>query len=432
MTVLLCLACLPAFSTVLGDLAASMQPKTWAELNTQNFSSTLLYMPEGNGGCIFDYCDDLTWNPGTDEAYFLGGSHYGPGRFIAYSAATNTWREVDRPQWVAVDFGHGYDHSALDPARGWFYHNPMSGRLIVHCWETGNKRWRSSLTIPASVCTWEEMACCRGLCFYPDYERGGLVFANGKVKRVFFFGTSTGKFTILGNNVQMAGYHNVAKYNPAQKMVYLGGGNGESTLQKLDSTGNISPIRQGPVAIGINSSVTTVCPVSGDLLVLSSGRFDTYHLATDTWTRQSVSVPLFSHGSSTIFATVAGTVTNHGVTMWCRYAGGQGRTWLYKHAQGSAVESGGTANAGTDGIAVRPNPFNPAVVISINDGHVGATRRVAPTLAIYDPHGRMVHKTVNITANSYTWDASGMPAGIYLLKASVGKKTYTRKLFLQK
>jgi hypothetical protein len=84
------------------------------------------------------------------------------------------------------------------------------------------------------------------------------------------------------------------------------------------------------------------------------------------------------------------------------------------------------------GISVSPNPFNPAVVISIHDGNVGATRRVAPTLAIYDPAGRMVHQAENLTSAKYTWNAQGLPSGVYILRAVAGKKTYMKKLILAK
>jgi hypothetical protein len=96
-----------------------------------------------------------------------------------------------------------------------------------------------------------------------------------------------------------------------------------------------------------------------------------------------------------------------------------------------AVEDGVPAVEAA-GITVSPNPFNPAVVISIHDVNVGATRRVAPTLAIYDPNGRMVHRVKNLTSATYTWNAQGLPSGIYVLRAVVGKKIYMKKLILAK
>jgi hypothetical protein len=79
-----------------------------------------------------------------------------------------------------------------------------------------------------------------------------------------------------------------------------------------------------------------------------------------------------------------------------------------------------------------PNPFNAAAVISIHDGHVGATRRVAPTLAIFDTRGRMVHLSDQLHNNRYTWNASGLPAGVYLAQLRLGNKLHRKKLFLLK
>jgi hypothetical protein len=94
-----------------------------------------------------------------------------------------------------------------------------------------------------------------------------------------------------------------------------------------------------------------------------------------------------------------------------------------------AVQDAGAGAADIDPISIYPNPFNPAVVISISDGHVGATRRVAPTLAIYDAHGRMVHQA-EPESGTYTWSAAGLPAGIYLVKIRFAGKTHTRKIVL--
>jgi hypothetical protein len=52
-------------------------------------------------------------------------------------------------------------------------------------------------------------------------------------------------------------------------------------------------------------------------------------------------------------------------------------------------------------------------------------------LSVYDIHGRAVDR-VRTAVAPYTWNASGMPAGIYILKARVAGKTLSKRLFLQK
>jgi CubicO group peptidase (beta-lactamase class C family) len=95
----------------------------------------------------------------------------------------------------------------------------------------------------------------------------------------------------------------------------------------------------------------------------------------------------------------------------------------------------GTGNEGRPAaqapiLTVMPNPFNTAVVISIPDGHVGATRRVAPTVAIYDTHGRMVHVSNELNGNRYTWHTSDLPAGIYLVRIRMDQYSFSKKLVL--
>lgn len=412
-------------ASVLSDMADTMQAGSWAELTTVNFNSSLLWIVGGGGAdCLFNYSDDLEWNPGTDEAYYIGGSHYGPGKFVAYSAATNAWRVVDTPGWL-TSLGHGYDHNALDPIRQWFYHNPMSTRNTTHVWEIGRQAWRSDVAMPSTTCTWENLACCRGVCFFPDYDRGGLVYANGKMAQVYFFGTTSGRWRTPGASVSMAGYHNVAKYNPVQKVVYLGGGNNENGLHVMDSTGAIRAIAASPAAaIGIYSSMTTVDPVTGDLLVLDNTGFYSYHLPTDAWTTHSGSVPLWSHGNHDIIYTSVGSVTNHGVTLWCKYANSTGRIWLYKHADAPDGIERRAAVRNRGRLTASPNPFNPATRISsgnLADGSV----------TVYNVSGRAIARPV-LRNGIADWNAGNRPPGIYTAEVRTNESVRRLKLVLMK
>jgi hypothetical protein len=106
--------------------------------------------------------------------------------------------------------------------------------------------------------------------------------------------------------------------------------------------------------------------------------------------------------------------------------------YFYKLTTGVAVHGGGNAVSGDLTVEALPNPFNPAVVISVHHGHVGATRRVAPTLAIFDIHGRMVHRVFMPASGKYTWNAAGLPPGLYCARINMGKRTLVKRLVLQK
>ena len=115
-----------ASATVLGDLARSMSPGTWAELNCTGFTKSLL---DGGGGHhIFEYTDDAVWDPVTEQVLFLGGAHGGNQKFISYNAETNTWRMEPLPSWAINQVGHAYDHNAIDQQNGIMYHHSMDGR----------------------------------------------------------------------------------------------------------------------------------------------------------------------------------------------------------------------------------------------------------------------------------------------------------------
>ena len=72
-------------------------------------------------------------------------------------------------------------------------------------------------------------------------------------------------------------------------------------------------------------------------------------------------------------------------------------------------------------IRVSPNPFTSSVNISLDTD----TREIA----VYDISGRLVE---NLTARgrSFSWNGTGRPAGIYLLRVKTAKGLLQKKLFL--
>ena len=78
-----------------------------------------------------------------------------------------------------------------------------------------------------------------------------------------------------------------------------------------------------------------------------------------------------------------------------------------------------------------PNPFNPATAISYQ---LSANSLV--NLQIYDTAGRLVVTLVNgwreAGSHQVTWDASGLPSGLYFCRLQAGAFTATRKMMLLK
>jgi hypothetical protein len=102
-----------------------------------------------------------------------------------------------------------------------------------------------------------------------------------------------------------------------------------------------------------------------------------------------------------------------------------------------------TAGAGTDAqaalpadaeiaLTATPNPFRTAVKISRQNA-VGSGQQTE--IAIYNCRGKLVAKLPaanGLLPAEVTWDASGLPAGVYVAKLDLGNQTYTKRMFLQK
>jgi hypothetical protein len=320
-------------ATELGKLAAGMKPGTWAELKTEKLLET--HKAKGNSGAIFGYNEGAAWDPTSRQWLYVGGDHNDPARFVTYSADTNTWKVMPQPEWLGKSATHGYDHNAIDPARGMFYYRPFNNRNVYR-YDIANDRWT---TLP-KLDTGEYLACCVGLAWFPELD--GLVWANGGGGKghVFLFSEKTQKWTMLAKDLPMGVYHNFAEYSPVHKVVIFGGGNGSSDLYELDAAGKVTALKRAPIGIGTMQSIVTVDPVSGDFLVFGkNGSFHVYDAVKDEWRQQEGKVPIFEPTrvrDNKVWHTTATPVSTYGVTMFVKYYHADPpRAWvyLYKHAE---------------------------------------------------------------------------------------------------
>src|SRR5262245_21877731 len=272
---------LPAWGqqTDLGKLASSLKPGEWAELKTENIVPTL--QAKGNSGAIFGYNEGAVWDPASRQIFYMGGDHNDPARFVAYAADKNRWRILPQPEWLGKTATHGYDHNALDPARGVFYYRAFSSKGgVVHRYDIKAEKWSELLPIDTD----EYLACCVGLAWFP--ERKSLVFASGGGGKgeVFAFSEPDQKWSTLAKDLPMGVYHNFAEYSPVHKVVLLGGGNGSRDLYKLDAAGKVTTQKQAPIGVGTMQTIVTADPVSGDFLVFGkAGVFYVYDVVRDEW-----------------------------------------------------------------------------------------------------------------------------------------------------
>jgi len=86
-----------------------------------------------------------------------------------------------------------------------------------------------------------------------------------------------------------------------------------------------------------------------------------------------------------------------------------------------------------DPVSVSPNPFSKRV-------NIGVTGTGLVSISIYNPQGRLVNKLAGANGRDrcvLAWDGTDahhaiLPQGLYLLRVSVGKDAYARKIFLSR
>jgi hypothetical protein len=305
--------------TELAKLAASMEPGSWAELKTVGYGSELLKVQNHH---ILEYTDTAVWAPGSQQVLFIGQGHYSAVKFITYSAATNSWKLMPTPAWWKGDpktgkgpIGHAYQNNTIDPVRGILFHHQSATRL-VHRYDIAKDEWTLLPELKGAA-----IGHGTALAYFP--ERKGLVRVLGGA--VHFFDEEKNSWSLLSDKFTMGPYHNIAKYNPVDKSVIFGAGNGSKVLHRMDVQGNITQLKDAPFVIRISSSVTASDPISGDFLVLNmedKGKFHALDMKKNEW-RQLRTAPIAEGVSAPIDA--------YGVTMY--FANRPAKVFLYKHVK---------------------------------------------------------------------------------------------------
>lgn len=323
-----------ASPTELAALAKRIKPGEWAELKTANFSRSLLETP---GSFITAFSDDAVWNPRTQEVYFLGAGHGDQSaglqtRFLKYSAAANAW-SVTKVPGALYEIIHTYDHNAINPANGEFYHRKFNSREVQR-YDPASASWSALPQWPSGYTT----SITGGLDYFP--ELGGLVYINGCGKdnnEGYALLFKDNKWSELTSGLHFGDYHTFIEYNPVQRVAVFGGGEwynqGESReMYKLDAQGKIAKLKDAPLDLGTGETVFTVDPVSGKYLVFGRDRsFWEYNVMAEKWTKLATPVPFFNETSrdNPVQGTIATPVADYGVIFFLSYY--VGKVYLYKH-----------------------------------------------------------------------------------------------------
>ncbi|HXH12491.1 MAG TPA: hypothetical protein VNP04_22320 [Alphaproteobacteria bacterium] len=341
------LACLPLIlvtlqsawaGTVLGDLAARMQPGAWVELQTNGFNNGKILEPCLDGSNIVEYADNAMWDPISRRFLFYGASHGScySQKFIIYNDATNTWTtsSVYPGSCSGSDgcFEHAYHHNALNTSNGDFYYRSYNSLNIWRYTTNGGQQW-NLLTNQ----TPEALVCCSALAYFPEMD--SLIWISARSRGVYRYSFSTGQWYTLATGLAMGDYDNVIQYNSVQHVMLLGGGrNGGRIFYKLDAQGRLTRMKDAPfdAFVGTVYSLVSVDPASGKYLIFRpGGQYYEYDITTDTWRLMPSQHPLTdTYG---YFELAEAPITTYGVIMFVMHR--PARVYLYKHSATSSSDT---------------------------------------------------------------------------------------------
>jgi hypothetical protein len=316
-----------AATSYLSGVAAGMKAGQWAPL-TQPAGLSLELFRAGNGNTL-GYVDKGCHDPVHRQVRFIGQAHYGDLRFHQYDEAEHSFVNLPDPPWDdggskrSSMGGHGYQHNALDPATGDLFFRHFNGNII---------RWLHRATGEWTAMTAPNTRNTGGLEWLPNIgSSGGLVLYLGTSCHRWDKATDT---WATPENKTLTGqtYHTIAVRSVPSNLVVFGGGNAGRRLWKIGASGGATRIADCPVAVGIGASVSTTCPISGDVLVFSpDNTLSRYEMAGNRWRKEALPTSVnFGAVNKSVRRIVAISMPAHGVVMML--LGAVPSLWLYKHA----------------------------------------------------------------------------------------------------
>jgi len=314
----------------LSDAANALQPGQWTVLTTNGFNDSILNI----NGTIFAYSEEMKWDSQKNEMHFVGAYHYQPVAHIVYNESTNTWSKRNLDAGVFGQPFHSYDHMAIDPASRLMWVRPFgaAGNKLQR-YDLDAKTWSSTATFSGGL------QDAVGIEYFPELKK--VVYIDeGNVR--LYDPASNAWLVAMVSPAGLGPYHNIAEYSPVHKVMIMGGGNDSRAIYRMNSSGQITRMKDAPVVIGVTNSIVTVDPISGDFLVLTRAKqFYQYNPITDVWTQLSggTSVALFNLSSDfpDIQGAAASPIPQYGVIMVAKYDGNNSKIYLYRHKPGTGA-----------------------------------------------------------------------------------------------
>ncbi len=337
-------------NTELSKLALSMEPGTWAELDTNLpgglWSAPRVPDPDGGrdrGGLhIGTWSDDAHWCSRTGQFLFFGVRQ--TRKFVAYSEEENEWRQIEfvdkeHAPGLMQRFGHQYSRNAFDPQRSLYFTLMRRYDVVNDTWAPqieGEEERTGPMTIAYSIPLQGILA--------PTHDRRNPTMR--------FFCDEERTWRDLGP-AHAHGYHGVARENPFRQEVLFMAGNESEAVAIVDKDGNVRPMKDYPrEGTGIRHHIITVDPQSGRYLIMDPPRRELFEFDPD-----ENEYRLLDDFSKTPYPDVllAAYIPEYGVSMWT----GGSTVFLYRH--------------NPDGLAPKLEPEPIANKLSWNSAIAGGT-----------------------------------------------------------
>ncbi len=325
------------FTSELSDLAATVEPGTFVELEIDGPVTTCQAMvpplplkdaagediPRRNYlGNILEFTDEALWDPIGRDIYIMGTrrpyKRWDQG-FVKYSVDTNSWTILNLPPFGVG--AHGYDNGALDVQGRTFYWSRIGVARIVWAMDLDTGIWTQLPNAPIQAGQFSAIE------FFPELNR--LVFFDGLVEysggqptgngaEYALYNPATGQWespVSLTTTAPFGAISHFSEYNPTHSVLFFGGGyhySGGGTVPDptpgvddsrrfymLDDQQVVTRLADPPTALGQFGAgpVQTIDPNTGKLVVFQ-GKPNSgpsvcsnplpiweYDLDTDAWTQ---------------------------------------------------------------------------------------------------------------------------------------------------
>lgn len=320
--------------TALADLAESMEPGTWAPLDTIFPNGVReFFLSSNTSDTHLNYTDSGRWDSIGECLYFYGSGHLAIPVFLRYCAATNTWQHLSIPPWININSdtvwdytGHAYDGNAMDvDARRHFFHR--NGDVFRYNLNSG--QWDE---LPSS-----KSSKAQALEYFPGL---GLLALDAKKSRVLRYDENNQDWSAVAGDVLDNTYHNFAEYSPVHDVMLFGGGNGSRKIWLLNADGSVQRGADAPVVMSVINNDTgglvTADPATGEFVHLNVNRqLYAYKPDKNRW---------FNVGSTPVDARVyklmGVPITSHGVIMYVYSRSNvEHQVWLYKHTPSGCAKA---------------------------------------------------------------------------------------------